>query len=131
MKLKGKIKKYLKAANENKMMIAQLAVMGAIAVNSGNHQAFAALGGDMGQFSFISKGVTQIANVVTGPMAAAVAVVGAGMLGYGTLTDSGNSQLMKKGGGFMAGTGLMAGSYKLYEAMASSVGGAAGSGFLF
>ncbi len=132
MSLKDKIKKYMKAASENKMQIAQLAIMGAIAVNSGDHHVFATVsGGDMGSFSFLAKPVTQIANVVTGPLAVAVTGLGTAMLGYGIISDNQNTQIVKKGGGLVTAVGCTAGGIKVIDSMASGLGTSMGTGFLF
>lgn len=131
MNFKDKRKKMVNFIKENKVQVAQLAVMGAIVVTSGDHQAFASLdGGDTGSFEFITKPFTQLANVITGPMALAAGSVGAGMLGYSFLSDGGN-QVTKKGATVAGGAGLAVAGTKVVTAVGSAVGVTAGTGFLF
>ena len=131
MNLKDKRKKLVKFIKTNKVQFAQLAVMGAIVANGGDHQAFASLdGGDTGSFEFITKPFTQLANVITGPMAVAAGSVGAGMLGYSFLSDGGN-QVTKKGATVVGGASCAVAGTKVVTAVASAMGVTAGTGFLF
>ena len=121
MNIQTKARKAGKFIKENKILFAQLAVMGTVALMS--DPAFASTT-DSSQFKQITGPLQAIRDTINGPVATAVATIGAGLLGVSVAANFEN-QAAKRGVQVAGGAGLAVGAGSAINTVAT-----AGSGLL-
>lgn len=121
MNIQTKARKAGKFIKENKILFAQLAVMGTVALMS--DPAFASTT-DSSQFRQITGPLQAIRDTIKGPVATAVATIGAGLLGVSVAANFEN-QAAKRGVQVAGGAGLAVGAGGAIDTVAT-----AGSGLL-
>ncbi len=106
---------------ENKVLIAQLCLMGAVVLSSDT--SFANTQAEAG-FEVVTNPLTKFQNTITGPVATAIGTAGAALLGLSVAMNFEN-QIAKRGVQGVGGIGLGLGASSLIS------GGSLGTAFLF
>lgn len=116
MNIQSRASKAGKFIKENKVLFAQLAVMGTVAVLS--DPAFAATSAS--DFVQITGPLQKIQNTITGPVATAIGTIGAGLLGVSVAANFEN-QAAKRGVQVAGGAGLAVGASSAITTVASGL----------
>ena len=113
MNIQMKVRKTGRFIKENKILFAQLAVMGTVAVMS--DPAFAS----QGYFTQITEPLEKVKSTITGPVATAIGTIGAGLLGVSFAANFEN-QAAKRGVQVAGGAGLAVGASTAVTTVAGS-----------